>query len=169
MNVKILFLTVIVVLLSACGAKPYVDVKSDDSATLQLIPKSKTLLFTDAYYAFVTDFSHGCDYDYDRDYLGIFETNSDTPSRKIKIPSEKPLIIDAKYKVTSGNSVYIEYFSFLLTPQKNKDYVVEYTKKSLGLFKDISDFYVYEKSGDKEIKVPSSRIRNFNFKKECGK
>ncbi|WP_373034192.1 hypothetical protein, partial [Sulfurovum sp.] len=94
------------ILFSGCGAKPYVDTKSNDYATLQLVPKSKTLIFTDDYYAFITDFSKGCDKD---EFLGVIETDSDTPSRVAKIPAGKPLIIKANYTITSNNSTYTEY------------------------------------------------------------
>ena len=52
-----------------------------------------------------------------------------------------------------------------------KKRIVEYVKKDLGLFKGtISDFYVYEKVGDKEVKIPKSRIvRSFDYSKECNK
>lgn len=170
---KSLFLVsaIIALLFSGCGLKPYVDVTSKDYATLQLVPKSKTLIFKDDYYANITDFSDGCDYNHDKSYLGAVKTDSDTPSRVVKIPSEKPLLINANYVVESNGNTYVEYNVFLLTPKKNKNYIVEYVKKDLGLFKGtISDFYVYEKVGDKEVKIPKSRIvRSFDYSKECNK
>lgn len=172
MKKSLLLVSAIVALFfSGCGLKPYVDVKSANHATLQLVPKSKTLIFVDDYYAHITDLSKGCDYDYDEDYLGAIETDSDTPSRIAKIPAEKPLMINARYRVESNNQVYTEYYIFLLTPKKNSHYVVEYVKKNLGLFKGtVSDFYVYEKRGNKEVKIPKSRIkRSFDYDRQCKK
>jgi len=151
-------------LFSGCGAKPYVDTKSDDYATFQLVPKSETLIFTDDYYAYITDFSKGCHKD---EFLGVIKTDSDTPSRVAKIPAGKPLIIKANYTITSNNSTYTEYDLFLLTPEKHKDYVVEYVRKDVSFFKTVSDFYVYEKDGNKEVEIPKSRIRNFDYEREC--
>ena len=165
MKLSLLFVgTILALVLSGCGAKPYVDVTSKDYATLQLVPKSKTLIFSDDYYAFIDDMSKGCD---GIDPMGMIMTDSDTPSRVVKLPVEKPLRITVDYRIESGNSVYTEYMQFMLVPEKNRHYVVEYMRKDVGLFETMSDFDVYMQEGDKKLDVPSDRIRELT-KEESG-
>lgn len=151
--------------LTGCGAKPYVDVTTKDYATLQLVPKSETLIFTDDYYAFFYQHTKGCKNDIS---LGMLSTDSDTPSRIIKIPVEIPLQINLNYKIESGNSTYIEYSNFLLTPEKNRHYIFEYARKDRGLFeRTLSEFDAYIEEDGKMVRIDSSRIRNFDPDKEC--
>jgi len=163
MKIKLLIFGVIALLLSGC-TKDYVDVKSNNYATVQLVPQSKTLLFSDDYYAFIYDYSKGCQ---GEEELGILETDSDTPSRIAKIPINKPLRFAVYYRVQSGNSTYKEFTSFILKPQKYANYKIKYEKKDLNLFRSVSDFNVYMKQGNKRMQVPNSRIREFNYEKEC--
>lgn len=160
-----LSIIVLVLVLTGCGAKPYVDVTSKEFATLQLVPKSETLIFADDYYAFLSKHTKGCKNDVD---LGILETDSDTPSRIIKIPVNEPLQINVNYRIESGNSTYTEYANFLLTAEKNRHYVFEYAKKDLGLFKGtLSEFDAYIMENGKMTRIDPSRIRNFDPEKEC--
>lgn len=159
------FVTVfIALLLSGCGIKPYVDVTSKDYATLQLVPKSETLIFADDYYAIIEDFSKGCK---DSVMLGMVMTDSDTPSRIVKLPVKKPLLITTKYVVTSGNSTFTDYTQFVLTPEKNRDYIVEYVKTDVDFFQTTSDFHTYMKKGKEILDIPSSSIRSFSHAREC--
>ncbi len=156
---------VLTLLLTGCGAKPYVDVTTKDYATLQLVPKSETLVFTDDYYAFFYKHTKGCKNDVS---LGILETDSDTPSRIIKIPVNEPLQVNVNYRIDSGNSTYIEYANFLLTAEKNRHYIFEYARKDLGLFKGtLSEFDAYIMEDGKMIRIDPKRIRNFDPTKEC--
>ena len=166
MNKYLSFCAVVFALvLTGCGAKPYVDVTSKDYATLQLVPKSETLIFTDDYYAFLYKHTKGCKNDVE---LGIVTTDSDTPSRIIKIPVNEPLQINLNYRIESGNSTYIEYANFLLSAEKNRHYVFEYTRKDMGLFKEtLSEFDAYIMENGKMIRIDPKRIRNFDPTKEC--
>ena len=83
MKISLVFFGIVLsLLLAGCGARPYVDVASKDYATLQLVPKSETMIFTDDFYVFIDDFSKGCD---DIGKMGIVKTDSDTNSRVVKI------------------------------------------------------------------------------------
>lgn len=168
MKKSTLFLgAVLALLLTGCGAKPYVDVKSDDYATLQLVPNSKTLMMTDEYGAHIFDYTKGCDFDQDNDYLGLIETDSDTPSRVVKIPVETPQIIKVYYTDEGLNSSHTIYTMYVLTPEKNKHYVVNYMRKEIDFFNTLSEFDVYVQDGDKKVDVPSSRLREYNYEQEC--
>jgi hypothetical protein len=156
---------IFVLFLTGCGAKPYVDVTTKDFATLQLVPKSETLLFTDDYYAFFYQHTKGCKNDIP---LGVLTTDSDTPSRIIKIPVNKPLQVNVNYRIESGNSVYTEYANFILVPEKNRHYIFEYARKDRGLFeRALSEFDAYIMDDGKMIRIDPSRIRNFDPSKEC--
>jgi hypothetical protein len=157
LKVSLLFFGLVMsLLLAGCGARPYVDVKSGDYATLQLVPKSETVIFTDDFYVFIDDFSKGCD---DIGEMGIVKTDSDTKSRVVKLPVDKPLRLSAYYKIESFNETYKEYTQFMLTPEKNRHYIVEYMRKDISLFETMSDFDVYMQEGDKKMDIPASRIR----------
>jgi len=166
MKKSLLFSAIVfVLLLTGCGAKPYVDVTTKDYATLQLVPKSETLIFTDDYYAFFYKHTKGCKNDVS---LGVLTTDSDTPSRIIKIPVEEPLQVNVNYRIESGNSTYIEYANFILTAEKNRHYVFEYARKDRGLFeKTLSEFDAYIMEDGKMTRIDPSRIRNFDPTKEC--
>lgn len=151
-------------MLTGCGGiKPYVDVKSGDYATLQLIPTTGNQAFPDEYYALINDNSKRCD----AVYLGGVETDSNTPSRTVKIPTEKPIIIKAVYLMESFNSRNTELTTFELIPEKNKHYVVEYLQKDVDMFNTISDFHIYMKEGDKKVEISSERLRDYNHGREC--
>lgn len=154
----------VVLLFSGCGVKTYVDVKSKNYATLQLVPKSETLIFTDDYFAILYDISKGCK---NGVTLGIVETDSDTPSKKVKIPAEKKLRIYVGYRVESGNSTYTEYTNYVLKPEKGKHYVFEYAKKEISFFKTLSEFDAYMMEGEKIAPIPSKRIKNYTDSKDC--
>ena len=166
MKQSIVFLgsVVIALLLTGCGVKPYVDVTSDEYATLQLIPKSETLIFSDDYYCIIEDYSKGCK---DSVMLGLVMTDSDTPSRVVKLPVKKPLLITAKYVVTSGNSTFTDYTQFILTPEKKRDYIVEYVKTDVDFFRTTSDFHTYMKKGGKVLDIPDANIHSFSYAKDC--
>lgn len=169
MKKSLLFIGTIamVMALTGCGAKPYVDVKSEDYATLQLVPKSETLIIKDDYGAHLFDYSKGCDFDQDDDYVGSIITDSDTPSRVVKIPVDMPQIIKVYYTDEGINSSHTIYTMYLLTPEKNKHYVINYMRKEIDFFNTLSEFDVYEQDGDKKLDVPSSRLRAYNYEQEC--
>ncbi len=153
----------ILTLFLGCGVKRYEDVKSKNYATLQLVPKSETLIFADDYYAILYDISKGCK---EPVTLGIIETDSDTPSRVAKIPVEKPLRIYLAYVVESGNSTYTEYTNYVLKPQKNKHYIFEYAKKEISFFKTLSEYDAYMKEGEQILRIPPERLSDYD-EKEC--
>lgn len=156
-------------MLSGCFTKSYVDVKTNNYATVQLVPESKTLLFTDDYYAFLYDYKmlRKTSCDFSKSSLGIIETDSDTPSRVAKVQAERPLLFNVNYKVQSGQSTFTEYSQLVLRPAKHRHYVIVYKKKSVSLFRSVSDFSVYEKRGNRRVAVPRSRLFSFNETKEC--
>lgn len=158
-NLLFLLSFIIATLFSGC-AKMYVEPKSSNVATLQLIPKSKTLILSDNMYAGLSDYSKGCAKMVE---LGVFGTDSDTPSKVVKIPAEIPLLVKVSYFVNGGNSS--DNIDFVLTPKKNKDYIIEYVKKKKN-GRTITDFYVYMKKGKKTVDIPEKRIRDFNYR-EC--
>jgi hypothetical protein len=169
---KIVLAVIAAFALTGCFTKPYVDVKTNNYATIQLVPESETLLFKDEYYAFLRDYrilrsKKECDYD--NSNLGIIETDSDTPSRIAKITAEKPILLNVNYTVRSGQSTFTEYTNIWLRPAKHRHYIVVYKKKSINLFRSVSDFAVYEKRGNKRVRVPSSRVATFDYDKACGK
>jgi len=159
-------------MLTGCFDKPYVNVTTNNYATIQLVPESKTLIFSDDYYMYVRDFNtfrskKECDWDTSR--LGIVETDSDTPSRVIKVQADKPYLLNVNYTEKNGNSTYTEYINMVFVPQKHRHYEIVYTKKKINLFRSVSDFAVYEKRGNKRVRVPSSRVGTINLDKECKK
>jgi len=154
-------------LLTGCGAKPYVDVKSNEYATLQLIPKSETLFIKDEYGAHLFDYSKGCDFDDDRDYVGSIKTDSDTPSRIVKIPVDTPQIIKVYYEVDNLDSTHTTYTMLLLTPEKNKHYVIEYVRKDIDFFHELREFDIYMQEGKDKIDVPIERVRQYDYEAEC--
>jgi len=195
MTKKLMIMGASLLLLSGC-AKSYLDVKSKDTATLMLIPKSKTILFKDDFSVDIYDYKklltqQGCiDNDIDGNYwsvplhtevyakgngqkgdsyLGELKTDSDTVSKSIKIQARKPLRLLTSYIDTSGNNIKVEYADWIFIPEKNKQYAIIYTKKKLSLFRSASDFKIVEKRGNHFSRVPSSRIKNFNITKACKK
>ena len=97
----------------------------------------------------------------------MIETDSDTPSRVAKIPTDRPLRFAVYYKVQNGNSVYEEFTNFILKPQLHANYKIQYEKKDINLFRSVSDFSVYMQQGNKRMQVPNSRIRSYNYEQEC--
>ena len=154
--------------LTGCGAKPYVDTDAKEYATFQIVPHSETLIFTDDYYALIDDYSKGCS---ESKTLGIVETDSDTPSRVVKLPVGKPMLIGVYYKIEAldNSSSYTEYTKYVLTPRKDKHYVVSYVRKDLSFFETMSDFDIYMEEGDKKVDVPASDVREFDWATECKK
>lgn len=166
MKRSLLFLGTITMamLFTGCGFKQYVDVKSDDYATLQLVSKSETSLFTDEYYAIISTYEQRCK---NSIHAGkILETDSDTPSRIVKIAVEKPIKLNVNYKIESFNSMQIERAQYILIPEKNKHYIVEYIRKDIGS-QTLSDYNIYEFDGKNKVRIPDSRIRVFDPEKEC--
>lgn len=160
---KSLFSGLIFMMIFSGCAKMYVDVKSSDYATFQLIPKSKTLVFSDHLTANISDYTNGCA---DMVELGYVYTDTDTPSEIVKIPVKTPLLLKLKHVPSiSGAVTTIDSTDFILTAQKNKHYIVEFVKKIVN-GKERTDFYVYMKNGTKIEDVPDSAIRNFNYR-EC--
>ena len=47
----------------------------------------------------------------------------------------------------------------MLTPEKNRHYIVEYMRKDISFFETMSDFDIYMQDGDKKMDIPASRIR----------
>ncbi len=166
---KYLLLVIALFVLSGCYSKPYIDVKTKSYATVQLVPDSKTLLFKDTYRTFITDYKKmkskpKCKGD---GALGQVATDSDTPSRLVKVPSDKELLFNVEYIIRSGNSTSTEYTKFVLTPQKHKNYVILYQKKNLSLFKSVSDFSILERRGNRLVSVPKSRLKSYSYEKDC--
>lgn len=151
---------IITVLFTGCMQKMYVGVKSSKAATLQLIPNSKT--DSDVLYAKITDYSKGCE---DMDELGYISTYSDTVSKPVNVHADKPLLIQVSYYSTGFAADGPESTDFVLTPKKNKHYIIEYVKKKVRGFTE-TDFYVYMKNGKKAVEIPEKRLRNFNYR-EC--
>lgn len=159
MKKSLLFSTILVLLFSGCTLpKAYVNVDSKDAATLQLIPKSKTLIIKDYLVANISDYSKGCQKMVD---LGVLGTDSDTPSVIVKLPAEKSLLVKVKYYTDN----IIETTDFVLRTEKKKNYIIEYVKKEVK-GKTRTDFYVYMKDGKKNIDIPEKRLRDFN-NREC--
>ncbi len=154
----------ILLLFGGCGIKPYVDVTSKEYATLQLIPKSKTLIFTDDYYAIIEDYSKGCEKE---KMLGVVMTDSDTPSRIVKLPVDVPLKINVNYRIESGNSSFTDYTTFILTPEAGREYIVEYVRKEISMFETKSDYFTYMRYNGKAMDIPKERIRSFSMAQEC--
>lgn len=155
-----------VLIFAGCGARPYADVKSKDYATLQLVPHSSTLIMSDDFYANVFDETDGCKKEVS---LGQILTDSDTPSRVVKLPVDKYLYINVFYDVRQlDNSVSDRYWiEFMLKPQKGKHYVIAYVKKDVSLLDSVNDFDVYMVENGKKVDVPSSRAWKFNRKVDC--
>jgi hypothetical protein len=144
------------VMMSGC-AKYYSEVTTEEYATLELLPKSETLFFADAYYAHIYDYSKGCD---GIENLGTVYTDSDTP-KSVKIPVGTPLMIRVNYQVNQSHN----YLEFVLTPEKHRHYVVEYVREEVdGKLK--RDFSVYMLKGNAPVEIPSESIRAFNSR-EC--
>lgn len=190
---KFFIFSFFMVLFVGCG-KSYVDVQTGNSATLQLIPKSKTILFKDDFSVDLYDYKklitqQGCidnniyggywavpfhtevtakgNGKKGESYLGELKTDSDTPSKVIRIPASKPLRLVGSYIDTSNNKAYIEYTDIVFVPKRNKHYVLMYIKKKLSIFRSVSDFKLLEERDGKYIPVNS--VRNFDIEKVCKK
>lgn len=164
----LLFTVFVAVFISGCGLKPYVDTEDPNYATIQLIPKSKTLFFADDYLSKLYNLKKACGDDEDS-LLGAIRTDSDTPSRIAKISAEKLLYIYTGYTVESGNVIHTEYSTIALRPEKNKHYVIEYEKKSGGISGHLSEFHYYTLDGKKRFDIPDNRISSFNLSRDCKK
>ena len=159
-------------LFTGCGLKPYVDTKDPNYATLQLVPKSKTWFFTDDYYAVLYDYNTVCE-DLDKARLGAVETNSDDPSRIVKVAAEKPLYIYTNYRIeeSSGNYTSIQNITSTraLRPEKGKHYIIEYERKKVSLFRVADEYRYYILDGKKHLDIPEGRIGSFDPSTDCKK
>ena len=150
-----------VLLLTGCGVKPYVDTDAKDFATLQLTYKGDVT--SGDYITYLRDFSNGCKVSV---LLGEVTVDQEHSSRSVKIPVEQPLWISANYVESGFNSSYRDNKMFVLTPEKGKHYVVSYIRKDLDFFNTISDFDFYMLEGEQKVDIPSSRAHVYS-EKEC--
>ena len=182
-----------VTIFSGCG-KSYIDIKEGAKATLQLVPKSKTIFFKDEFSVDLYDYKklvtkQGCIDNNIRggywavplhtevtakgngkkgaSYLGELKTDSDTPSKVIHIKAGKPLRIVGSYIDTSNNRAAIEYTDLVFVPKRNRHYVFMYIKKEISMFRTVSDFILTEKRNGKY--VPVTYARDFDIEKACKK
>jgi hypothetical protein len=147
-----LFIAIILTLFSFSGCvSKYKGTKSHEYATLELTSQTKSALFANDYYAEIADYSKGCN---NSESLGVVITDSDTKSKVVKIPVNKPLKIHVNYAHSSYDDI-----SFILTPKQKTHYVVEYVQ-------DDRQFYVYTKVGNKKLDIPDANIRMFHVR-EC--
>ncbi len=155
-----------VLVFAGCGARPYADVKSQDYATMQLEPHSSTLLISDNYYANIFDETNGCK---EENNLGQVFTDSDTPSRVVKLPVDKWLLIAVFYDVKQfNNGVSDRYWTrFMLKPEKGKHYVIAFVKKDVGFFDSVENFDVYMEEDGKKLDVPAKSLWKFDPKVDC--
>lgn len=153
----------VALLLTGCGGvKPYVDVTTSDYATLQLTSTTDTNGIGEDLTVYI-DYLNCTD----SVELGKVETEINTPSRIIKIPVEKPLWINVRYvyQILYDSATYTD--TFVLTPEKNKHYVVKYVSKDLSFTQALRDIDVFMLENGKPVDIPSSRIRGFSYAKEC--
>lgn len=160
---KVFFFTFTILFFISCGPRAYVDVKSKDYATLQLIPDSKMGVFSDTFYTIIQEYSTDCA---NMKELGYLTTKSDQESKIIKIPAEKLLLLKAGYPgFLAFGSPQIPDIDFVLKPKKNMHYIVRYVHDSLK--RNVpGDFYVYMQDGERTLDIPRDRLRNFNAR-EC--
>lgn len=137
-------------LFSGCVSK-YQSTLSEDAATLELVSHSETVLFADDYYAEISDYSGGC---HTSESLGVVISDSDTKSKRVKIPVGKPLKISASYNHSSYDAVTV-----ILTPRKKTHYLIEYVQAD-------RQFYIYSKKGKQRVDIPKTDIRMFHVR-EC--
>ncbi|PHR58082.1 MAG: hypothetical protein COA44_04025 [Arcobacter sp.] len=128
----------------------YKNVKSKQHASLQLISKSISD-DSDYYYADISDYSKGCQ---DMVSWGYLVADTQTSSKTVKVPVDKALHINVRYTMKPHGNI-----TFILRPQKNKHYIVEYIEKE-------KTYHVYSKEGNKIYDVPKSRLRMFHVR-EC--
>lgn len=155
-------MSMMALLLAGCGVKPYVDVQSDDYATLQLIYKGDA---PGSFIVYIEDFSNGCK---KAVQLGKVVADKNTRTKSVKIPVEVPLWMSVNYVENSFNSSYADTEMFVLTPEKNKHYVVDYMRKEIDFFNSIGDLDVYMIEEGEQKKIPTSRKRAFKSALECG-
>jgi hypothetical protein len=148
-------------LLSGC-AKLYTDVKSDKYATFQMVTKGESFSWNDNYKVNIYDYTDGCKGMTD---LGLVYTSGAGPTDVVKLPVEKPLLFKVVYLENRGANQYIDYTNFVLTPEQNRHYVVEYERKEVD-GEMVTSFYVFMQKGNKAFDIPSNRIRDFN-NREC--
>ena len=157
------------VLFSGCSLKSYQDTTNPNYATVQLVPKSKTLFFADDYYSALHDLNNVCD-ENKESFLGAVKTDSDTPSRLAKVAAEKPLYIYTAYVIESDYGTEIIYNEVALRPQKNRHYVIEYERKKINFFRTADQYSYYMLEDGKKYKIPANRIKyKFTPRKACKK
>ena len=144
-------------------AKPYVETNAADYATLKLVAQADNLMFEDYVTAELHDYSKGCS---DMVGLGYVYTKTNEESKAYKIAAETPLMVKVSFTPSvSGGTTVIHTTDFVLKPQKNKNYVVEYLQKDKSGNR-VDDFYVYMMDEKGASEIPNERIRNFNYR-EC--
>ena len=137
-------------------AKPYVETGAADYATLKLVAQADNLMFEDYVTAELHDYSKGCS---DMVGLGYVYTKTNEESKAYKIAAETPLMVKVSF------TTVIHTTDFVLKPQKNKNYVVEYLQEDKSGNR-VDDFYVYMMDEKGASEIPNERIRNFNYR-EC--
>lgn len=142
-------------MLSGC-VKLYKDVKTDEHATYQMHTKGEDFSWNDSYYVNIYDYSKGCN---DIVELGIISAGFGSETKIAKLPVEVPLYFKVTFIKTIGRNQYFDITSFILTPEKNKNYVVEYERNDGN-----GKYYVFMKNGEKAMDIPSSRIKDFSSK-----
>ena len=165
MKKSLLFLASIFVglLLTGCGgAKPYVDVTTSDYATLELTSKTDTNGIGESLTVYIEHSS--CT---DPKKLGKVETGMNTSSRTIKIPVDKPLWIGVRYEYAMIYDSATFADNFVLTPEKNKHYVVKYVSKDLSFTQALRGADIYMLEDGKKVDIPNSRLHTYGPADRC--
>jgi len=151
-------------LLTGCGVKPYVDVDVDSKEYALLQLEYKGDVSSGRYITYIRDYSKGCK---DTIMLGQVSVDKGASSKVVKIPVEQPLWISVNYVENGLSSSYSDTSIFVLTPEKNKRYVVDYMRKDIDFSHAVSDFDIYMLEGDVKVDISPSRTHTFNEAREC--
>lgn len=164
MKKSILFfgMTMTVLMFTGCMKKAYQDVTSKEYATFQMTTKGKPFYWNDDYTVFIYDYSNGCK---NMPELGLIYTYGEGPTDIAKLPVDAPLLFKVRYNTNKGAGQNIDYTNFVLTPENNKHYVVEYSKKEND-GRLHTEYNVYIQKGEESIPIPDSKIREFH-NREC--
>jgi len=163
MRRKYVYILALVSLMLVGCARPYVETSAADHATLKLVAQADNLIFEDYVTAELHDYSKGCS---DMVGLGYVYTKTNEQSKAYKIPAETPLMVKVSFTPSvSGGTTVIHSTDFVLKPQKNKNYVVEYRQEDKNGNR-VDDFYVYMIDEKGASEIPNERLRNFNYR-EC--